>query len=83
MNVLIPSAKIVPEELQNLGKLPAIIYPVGQGSTLDYLLEQYEGQADILRILCYEMADEVERRLSSFRSEKIRFQRLERLGDLG
>ena len=83
MNVLIPSAKIVPEELQNLGKLPAIIYPVGQGSTLDYLLEQYEGKADILRILCYEMADEVERRLSSFRSEKIRFQRLERLGDLG
>lgn len=83
MNVLIPSAKVVPEELQNLGKLPAIIYPVGQGSVLDYLLEQYEEQADILRILCYEMADEVERRLLSFRSEKLRFQRLERLGDLG
>ena len=46
MKVVIPSAKIVPRELQNLGRLPAIIYPVGQGIVFDYLLEQYEEQAD-------------------------------------
>ena len=30
MKVIIPAAKIVPEELQKLGKLPGIIYPVNQ-----------------------------------------------------
>ena len=83
MKVVIPSAKIVPEELRNLGKLPAIIYPVGQGIVLDYLLEQYEADAESIRIICYEMADEVEQRLSAYRSAKIRLNRLEQLGDLG
>lgn len=34
MNIIIPSAKIVPEELQSLGKLPAVIYPVNQNLEL-------------------------------------------------
>lgn len=83
MKLLIPSAKIVPEELQNLGKLPAIIYPVGQGITFDYLLEQYEAQAEAIEILCYEMAEEAAARLSAYKSEKIRVRCLDRLGDLG
>lgn len=83
MKVIIPSAKIVPEELQNLGKLPAIIYPVGQGIVFDYLLEQYEEQAESIHVICYEMADEVERGLSAYRSPKICLQRLPKLGDLG
>ena len=83
MKLLIPSAKIVPEELQNLGKLPAIIYPVGQGIVLDYLLEQYEQQADSIRILCCEMAAEVQARLSSYKNKKLYFQCLDALGDLG
>lgn len=83
MKVVIPSAKIVPEELQKLGKLPAIIYPVGQGIVFDYLLEQYETTADSLKIICYEMADEVERSLSSCRSDKLQLVRLDGLGSLG
>ena len=83
MRVVIPSAKIVPEELQNLGKLPAIIYPVGQGIVFDYLREQYEHHADALKVICYEMADEVENVLSSCRSNKLRLIRLESLGGLG
>lgn len=83
MKVIIPSAKIVPEELQNLGKLPAIIYPVGQGIVFDYLLEQYEEQSDSICVMCYEMAEEVERGLSSYRSPKLCLKRLEKLGDLG
>lgn len=83
MKVVIPSAKVVPEELQNLGKLPAIIYPVGQGIVLDYLLEQYEEDTKSIRIICCEMADEVEQRLSAYRSAKISLNRLTRLGDLG
>lgn len=83
MRVVIPSAKIVPEELQNLGKLPAIIYPVGQGIVFDYLWEQYESHADILKVICYEMADEVERVLFSCRSDKRQLIRLDCLGSLG
>ena len=39
--LVIPSAKLVPEELQNLGKLPGIIYPVNQKIVFDYLYETY------------------------------------------
>ena len=83
MKVVIPSAKVVPEELQNLGSFQAIIYPVGQGIVLDYLLEQYEEDTKSIRIICCEMADEVEQRLSAYRSAKISLNRLTRLGDLG
>ncbi len=83
MKVVIPSAKLVPEELRNLGKLPAIIYPVGQGIVFDYLLEQYESDSGSIKVVCYEMADEVEQRLLAYRSDKICLDRLERLGDLG
>ena len=38
--VIIPAAKIVPEELQKLGKLPGIIYPVNQKITFDYYQKQ-------------------------------------------
>ena len=40
--VIIPAAKIVPEELQKLGKLPGIIYPVNQKITFDNLYEEYK-----------------------------------------
>ena len=34
--VIIPAAKIVPAELQKLGKLPGIIYPINQKIAFDY-----------------------------------------------
>lgn len=40
--VIIPSAKLVPEELQKLGKLPAIIYPINQRIAFDYIYDQYK-----------------------------------------
>lgn len=42
MNIIIPSAKIVPEELQSLGKLPAVIYPVNQKIVFEYLQDCYK-----------------------------------------
>ena len=44
MNVIFPSATVVPEELQKLGKLPAIIYPINQKIAFDYLYDQYKDQ---------------------------------------
>ena len=79
MKVIIPSAKIVPIELQNLGKLPAVIYPVNQRIVFDYLREEYKDAE--YTIVCYENAKKVHRRLSQYRNIKIID--LDRLGDLG
>lgn len=83
MNVLIPSAKTVSEELQIIGKLPAIIYPVNEGIVFDYLLQQYEDTAEKIDILCYENADKVHRRLANYKSTKIRIIDLQSIDDLG
>ena len=48
MNLIIPSAKVVPEELQKLGKLPAVIYPINQRIVFDYLYEQYKDQVETI-----------------------------------
>lgn len=79
MNIIIPSAKLVPEELQNLGKLPAVIYPVNQRIVFDYLWEQYSGSN--FTVVCYENNGKVHRRLSKYSG--IRFIDLDELGDLG
>lgn len=79
--IIIPSAKLVPEELWSLGKLPGIIYPINQRIVFDYLYEQYKG-FDI-DIICYEKAEKVQRRLEKYISDKIRIKILDSLSDLG
>ena len=79
MNIVIPSAKIVPVELQNLGKLPAVIYPVNQRIVFDYIHEQYK-EADFI-VVCYENAEEVKLKLSRYNDTKII--NLDTLKDLG
>lgn len=59
MIVLIPSAKYVPESLWQIGKVPPIIYPLGQRTVFDYLHDQYKGVADEYRIICCEGTDDV------------------------
>ncbi len=81
--ILIPTATIVPEGLQSIGKLPAIIYPVNQKIVFDYLLEQYKDDCSLIDVICFEKADEVHRRLSVYNSDLIRIEDLPFLGDLG
>lgn len=83
MNLIIPSAKVVPEELQKLGKLPAIIYPINQRIVFDYLYEQYKGQVNLIDIICYEKADKVQRRLNKYLGAQVSIKVLDELGDLG
>lgn len=83
MQLLIPSAKIVNEELQAIGKLPAIIYPVNKGIVFDYLLKQYNDVCDSIDVICYEKAEKVHCRLSNYKSGKINVVDLPQLGDLG
>ena len=81
--VIIPAAKIVPEELQKLGKLPGIIYPVNQKITFDYLYEEYKEHCSSMDIICFEKADKVQRRLKNYLGEKVNIKVLPELRDLG
>ena len=80
--VIIPSAKLVPESLQNLGRLPAVIYPVSQITAFDYLYEQYSGKASRIKVICCENAEEVIRKLSPYGSS-VSIKILPELKDLG
>lgn len=81
--VIIPAAKIVPEELQKLGKLPGIIYPVNQKITFDYLYEEYKEHCSSMDIICFEKADKVQRRLKNYLGEKVSIKILPEIRDLG
>lgn len=81
--LLIPSATVVSVELQLIGKLPAIIYPINQKIVFDYLLEQYQDDCDIFEVICYENAEKVHRRLSAYKTNKLKIRDLNKLGDLG
>ncbi len=80
--IIIPTAKLVPEELWNLGKLPGIIYPINQRIVFDYLYEQYVSFPNI-DIICYEEAEKVQRRLEEYIKDGIRISILDSLSDLG
>ncbi len=81
--VIIPSAKIVPEELQRIGKLPPVIYPINQRIVFDYLYENYSGQCDSMDIICYEKADKVRQRLAKYLDKNVNVIMLPELKDLG
>lgn len=83
LKVIIPSATLVPVELQNIGKLPGIIYPVNQGIVFDYLYEQYKDKCNEMKIICHDASDKVFRRLSKYTGDKVTLQRLPELSDLG
>lgn len=83
MRLIIPSATLVPEELQKLGKLPAVIYPINQRITFDYIYEQYQKYCSSVDVICYENADKVERRLRKYTKDKVQIKILPELKDLG
>lgn len=69
--LVIPSAKLIPRELQNLGKLPAVIYPVNQKMVFDYLYELYKDRTEAIRVICYEGADKVEAQLDAYQHVEV------------
>lgn len=71
MEIIIPSAKVVSEDLQNIGKLPSIIYPVTDRIVFDYLYEEYISSCDVIRVLCYEQSEKVHSKLKKYRKTEI------------
>lgn len=83
MYLLIPSAKLVETDLQRLGKLPPIIYPLNDGIAFDYLWRQYGAVSDSIYVVCHENAGKVHRRLGNYASDKIHIMDMPSLSDLG
>lgn len=69
--VLIPSAKIVSEDLQSIGKLPSVIYPVTDKIVFDFLHEQYAAVSKKIKVLCYEQADKVHSKLKKYKKTEV------------
>ncbi|SFF09104.1 aminoglycoside phosphotransferase family protein [Trichococcus pasteurii] len=80
--IIIPSAKVVPKDLQNLGKIPAVIYPVDDRTMLDCFLEVYKDYADTYEVITYEAAEKVRNYARSY-SENINIHKLNDIRDLG
>lgn len=81
--VIVPSAKIVPEELRKIGKLPGVIYPINQKTMFDYLYEEYRDCCSEMDIICYEEANKVQRQLEKYRDANVNIRCLPYLSDLG
>lgn len=71
MNVLVPSAKLVPEELRSLGDLPSVIYPVNGHTVFSYLYKQYNSKCESIQVLCYENASKAHSKLKKYKNIEI------------
>lgn len=59
--LVIPSAEYIPKELQNIGKIPPLLYPLGKEILYDHLSKLYTNVNDI-RIIGYEGFNYLENR---------------------
>lgn len=71
MKTIIPSAKIVSEYLQSIGKLPSVIYPVTDKIVFDFLHEQYAAVSKTIKVLCYEQAEKVHSKLKKYKNTEV------------
>ncbi|PKB53209.1 capsular biosynthesis protein [Clostridium sp. HMb25] len=82
MRLIIPSATLIPEELQGIGQLPAIIYPVNQKIVFDYLYFQYKDICEGIKVVCCKKVEKVQRRLHAYNDKRIEIKTLDTLGSL-
>lgn len=84
IHIIIPSATLVPDELQHLGKMPAVVYPVNQRIMFDYLYEQYKDIAASTRVICGDGREKVHDRLARYVARgKLILEDLPSVKDLG
>lgn len=82
--VLFPSAKVVTQDLQDIGKFPAIIYPIDQMRMIDIFKRYYFDEtklADRFEVVTYEEHDQVIRRIEN--DSRIQIDKLDDLKDIG
>lgn len=81
-SLIIPSAKLVPKELQSLGKIPSVIYPINDEIVFDFILRQYEECMDSIKIIGCERVDLIEEKLKTY-SQNIEIKHIKKISDLG
>lgn len=65
--LIVPSALLVPVELQNLGKIPSIIYPVEGKMVFQYIYQIYHDICSSIKIICGEGASQVHNSLKNYK----------------
>lgn len=85
MNILIiPSAKIINEELQSrYGKIVPILIPLENGIVLDKLYKEYENYYDEVIITLYEEAENTLKIINLKNYPKLKIKTLSKLDDIG
>ncbi len=83
-NLIIPSAKLVSKDMQNLGELPSALYPIESKPVLQRLYNQYNDLTNEIYVAAYQGIDKF---LDYFKRDKeltgINLVKLNYLGDLG
>lgn len=82
-SLIIPTAKIVDKELQNIGELPPVIYPINDETVFDYIYNQYKKIVDEIDLICYEKTDLVRNKIKTYNDNKIKIVELNGLDSLG
>ena len=84
MKLIIPSAKVVMPEMQNIGELPPIIFPINDNIPFDYFKMKYELSVSEINVICYEKEEIIKEKLNHYKLKtKLKFITLNKLGDLG
>ena len=84
MKIIVPSAKLIPPELQSIGKIPAIIYPINQNISFDFIKLKYDSAVAEIDIICFEAADKIKEKLANYKlAAQLNFIELDKLQDLG
>ncbi len=84
IKVIVPSAKLIPPELQSIGKIPAIVYPINQSIAFDFFKLKYDGVVSEIDIICFENAAKVREMLANYKlTTKLKLLEPEKLADIG
>lgn len=81
--LVLPSAKLIAEEQQYIGKLPPLIYPINDRIVFDYLYEKYQDIVSDFVITCYEQKERLIHSIEKYGYHNIHIVELEELSDLG
>lgn len=80
-SVVIPSAVLVPESMRAVGDLPAVVYPLSEGTLFDALWAQYSDASEVV-IVAGRGAGEVRRRVDLAAHPSVRIVEMPEVGDL-
>lgn len=82
--VLIPSAKLIAKELQTIGKLPPVIYPVTDSKTVfDFIYETYNEEQTKFIIVGYEEDKKITEFIRNKKYKNVDVISLNRVNDIG